>query len=283
MQIISKATFGCDPEVFVRDEKRLLSIVGRVGGTKDAPLQITGLPLGFAVQEDNVAVEFCVPPASSAEEFVNNVQRAVAEIQAKYLEKQGLKLAFGVSSELFDEDQLQTQAAQTFGCDPDFNVYTMEHNPRPDVGDALGKDGPRLRTAGGHIHFGWDNPDDEQRQVIIRAADLVLGTASVFLDPDSRRMMLYGKAGACRLKPYGAEYRTLSNFWLSSEKLMKFIAGEAERTVEFANKFADRLMNDALLARTVERGINQRRVATLEALRNEFGLPSVKELSALKG
>ena len=33
---------------------------------------------------------------------------------------------------------------------------------------------------------------------------------------------MYGKAGCIRYKPYGVEYRTLSNAWLKNEKLMRW-------------------------------------------------------------
>ncbi len=37
-------------------------------------------------------------------------------------------------------------------------------------------------------------------------------------DKDTERRGMYGKAGAFRPKPYGVEYRTLSNAWLSNDE-----------------------------------------------------------------
>jgi hypothetical protein len=55
---------------------------------------------------------------------------------------------------------------------------------------------------------------------IVRELDYYLGLPSLKWDTDGRRRKLYGKAGAFRPKPYGLEYRVLSNKWLSDEKLI---------------------------------------------------------------
>ena len=45
----------------------------------------------------------------------------------------------------------------------------------------------------------------------------------MLLDDGAKRRELYGKAGAYRVKPYGVEYRVLSNFWLKSPALMQWV------------------------------------------------------------
>ena len=73
--------------------------------------------------------------------------------------------------------------------------------------------------------------------------DLFLGCPSIILDKDNKRRELYGKAGAYRNKPYGVEYRTLSNFWLTSSKLMQWVY---KRTAFALNWVADNSKNDAV-------------------------------------
>jgi hypothetical protein len=43
------------------------------------------------------------------------------------------------------------------------------------------------------------------------------------MDKGEERKQLYGKAGACRIKSYGPEYRTLSNFWIFEERLIQWV------------------------------------------------------------
>jgi hypothetical protein len=86
-----------------------------------------------------------------------------------------------------------------------------------------------FRTGAGHIHIGWtddqpctnDHFNDCKR--LARQLDYYLGLPSMFWDNDTKRRLLYGKAGAFRPKHYGMEYRVLSNLWLNSEKLQRFI------------------------------------------------------------
>jgi len=53
--------------------------------------------------------------------------------------------------------------------------------------------------------------------------DLYLGVPSVLMDKGELRKQLYGKAGAYRMKPYGVEYRTLSNFWIFSDTTIGWV------------------------------------------------------------
>jgi hypothetical protein len=95
----------------------------------------------------------------------------------------------------------------------------MQDNPKPEARQAL-------RTLGGHVHIGLPNP--EEGQLVACFADVLLGIPSILLDKDTRRRQMYGKAGAFRPKPYGCEYRVLSNFWLRSEATMRWVYQQAQ-------------------------------------------------------
>ena len=66
--------------------------------------------------------------------------------------------------------------------------------------------------------------------------DLFLGLRSLEWDKDKTRRQLYGNPGAMRLKPYGVEYRVLSNMWLSKEALVRFVYRQTLRCIEDLKK-----------------------------------------------
>ena len=221
--------FGADPELFlVNSHGRLVSAVGKIGGTKQCPRPIDDL--GAAVQEDNVAVEFNIAPASGVREFIRNLYTPLKYIE-KYVKEMELSPHI-VPSAIFPEDQLESTQAQEFGCEPDYNVWTGKVNPRPKAKGSLAF----LRTCGGHLHVSWDEPTMEQRRDLVKSLDLFLGVPSVLMDSDSRRRVLYGRAGAHRPKRYGVEYRVLSNFWIRSPKAMKWAFEQSTRAVRFLNE-----------------------------------------------
>lgn len=213
---------GCDPELFLQDETgKLISAIGKFGGSKEKPRPMRKLGPGFALQEDNVALEFNVPPAKSGKEFAANIQTAVDEL-SKRAARRGLSLA-KICSHSFTPDQLDTPQAKVFGCDPDYNTYTGNTNPRPQCDD------PTLRSAGGHIAFGLDT-DKNYFQEYVKCFDVLFALPLLLCDPDTKRRALYGKAGAYRKTPFGVEYRTLSNFWVFRpelvQKMLDFVVGK---------------------------------------------------------
>jgi hypothetical protein len=87
-----------------------------------------------------------------------------------------------------------------------------------------------MRTASGHLHIGLEKDADitnEAHQLkyatLAKHLDLFLGLRSLEWDKDTKRRQLYGNPGAVRFKPYGVEYRVLSNAWLKREELVRFV------------------------------------------------------------
>lgn len=208
---------GCDPEIFLRDAAgALVASCDKIGGTKECPRPLS-IGEGFAVQEDNVAIEFNIPPATSADDFVLKVNAAMQHLQGM-IASQGLQFSHE-SAAIFPVSELWHPSAQTFGCDPDYNAWTGgKINPKPKADDH------RLRSAGGHVHIGLDNrPDIKDTIRLIKLMDLFCSVPAVLMDDGLLRKQLYGKAGAFRRKPYGLEYRTMSNFWVFDSKLVDWV------------------------------------------------------------
>ncbi|HET8685591.1 MAG TPA: hypothetical protein VFM18_02865 [Methanosarcina sp.] len=216
---------GCDPEVFVADAQGALrSIIGNLGGTKEAPMP---LPIGdgFAVQEDNVAMEFNIPPAESKQQFIERVTQCREFLDTVIRDAHGWHI-INSSAEIFPDAELDNPIAHIFGCDPDYNAWTGAKNPRPKSTN------PNLRSCGGHVHVGYNFPSKDEAMGAMRGMDLFLGVPSVLMDSGDLRKQLYGKAGAFRFKSYGAEYRVLSNFWIFHPKLISWVYDNTSRVLE---------------------------------------------------
>jgi hypothetical protein len=248
-------TIGCDPEFFLLKNNLPQSAIGLVGGTKEEPKAI-GRTKGFSVQEDNVSVEFNVPPAHSHEEFIKNIQFVMTHLKKKLKDYD-----FSHDSSLiFDDDQLRHPKAMEFGCEPDFNAWTKQINPRP-VAQNL-----NLRSAGGHVHVGTKEDPIE----VIRAMDLFLGVESIVKDKNGeRRRELYGKPGAYRLTSFGCEYRTLSNFWIFSKETIKWVYDQTQKAVEFVSG-GDVI--DPKHGEIIQHCINKSDMGAYEYLRDAYGL-----------
>ena len=257
---------GADPELFLTDDNgKYISAIGKIGGSKMFPRKIDDY--GSAVQEDNVAVEFNIPPAESVKEFITNLYRPLSYLN-KHAASMNLKLSI-VPSAKFDWDQLDNPTAMMFGCSVDFNVWTGKPNPRP---EAKG-DNRNLRTCGGHLHLSWDEPNLEERRELVRTMDLFLGVPSVLIDNDSMRRVLYGRAGAYRPKPYGVEYRVLSNFWIKNLDRMRWAFEQSHRAIQFlrqGHKIGGEIKTTILSA------INNNNIDAAKALVIQFDLTVVE-------
>ena len=217
---------GADPEIFLQDAAgNPISSIGYINADKWSPMQIPDMPEGFTLQEDNVSLEYGIPPAASADEFVQHIQ-AVMEKSKEYLPN----LSFSkLSCIIFPKEQLVHPLAHIFGCEPDYNAWTGRPNkpPKP-VNKAM-------RSAGGHIHV--ETKLDTHR--VVRAMDLFLGIPSVLMDKGEERKQMYGAAGAHREKVYGVEYRTLSNFWIFDEKLIRWAWANTGKALDFVDAGGD--------------------------------------------
>jgi hypothetical protein len=92
-----------------------------------------------------------------------------------------------------------------------------------------------MRSAGGHISVGWNNPTQEQQLDMVKAMDATVGLESVLLDFDTERKKLYGKAGCFRFREYGIEYRSLSNFWIKTNESLQWSWNTTMKAINLVN------------------------------------------------
>lgn len=245
MQVQRQAVLvGADPELFMRhtDTGDFISAHGRVPGTKWEPFKV---PFG-AVQVDGTALEFNIDPATTVDEFVHHIQHVRQTLV-------DMVPGYNVVAEpvaYFEPDYFKFEvpsSARELGCNPDFNGWTEDVNPRPDP-----KEKP-MRTASGHIHIGWGEGFDVEDKdhflfccKVSRQLDYYLGMPSLIWDKDGTRRELYGKAGAFRPKSYGMEYRVLSNRWLDNEALMRWVYNTVQTAMAdgFAGMWAEDTYGD---------------------------------------
>ena len=211
---------GADPEVFVKNPNsgQFVSAHGMIKGTKEEPFKVRS----GAVQVDGTALEFNIDPASTVLQFVGNIREVFTQMQMMVPGYNVVIEPTAVFEQGYFDNEIPSDA-KALGCTPDFNGWTLGQNIPPD-------NSRPMRTGAGHIHIGWtddaDVYDDEHFQKcaqMARQMDYYLGIHSLMWDPDSQRRTMYGKAGCFRPKPYGMEYRTLSNAWLKSPFLMAWV------------------------------------------------------------
>lgn len=211
---------GTDPEFFLSEDGNPKSAHGLVPGNKAEPYKLDK----GACQLDGVAVEFNIEPASSASEFATNVETVLRQVRQIIPNKYKFLIKPYVQ---FNMAHWRTIPAEfkALGCDPD---YASLHG-RVGLQNQV-RDPGNLRTGSGHIHLGWTEGADindivHQSDALYVAQRLFFWTEPVryLWDTDTTRHYYYGGQGAFRPKPYGVEYRGLSNAWLKYPDLYEYI------------------------------------------------------------
>jgi hypothetical protein len=194
-----------------------------VPGTKKKPYRLkTGL-----IQKDNVALELNTVPATDVLSWERNFLELYGEAD-RLMNKRGFTIVNPVASFIFSEEALkQDPDTLVFGCDRDYDAFEPTNPCKVIVPAEMSG----LRTFGGHVHIGHPNAINYPELVCL-ACDLYLGLPSILFDQDTLRRKLYGKASRYRPKPYGIEYRTLSNFWTKNTHFIKWVYRMAEMAAE---------------------------------------------------
>ena len=232
---------GADPELFAFKGNKPISVHNLLTGDKKNPLPVDE----GAVQVDGTAAEFNIVPTDSEKVFVERIAKVRNNIQSIIQKVDSKVVLRSIPAVQFDKDYWETipSVNKELGCDPDFNAYTGGENQIVPEEQRVGFE--TMRTGSGHIHIGWRDPKvpletEEQRKehfincrVLTMILDNVILPFEKYWDNDKERRKLYGKPGAFRPKPYGCEYRVLSNAWVDKPE----VAGILFRTItDIVNK-----------------------------------------------
>lgn len=215
-----KYTLGCDPEVFLFDTQTGLYVSAHtiLPGTKDEPYKVDK----GAIQVDGLAAEFNIDPASTPEEFDNNIATVLTQLRA-YVHKNNPRIDLHfVPVARFNRvyfDKLP-DICKILGCDPDFDYNGNVIENRNDLQNRP------LRTAAGHVHLGFTKDQDAMSLQHFNDCRFL---ANYFWQDfssgeysrrhkislaEAERLQFYGNNGAFRPKSYGVELRFYSNLWV---------------------------------------------------------------------
>lgn len=275
---------GCDPELFVfnNGSQEFISAHDIFPGTKYDPHPVGTIG---AVQVDGTAFEFNIRPSSTSAEFIRNIN-GVLHFARIHLKNVAPDLEFKTEpTALFNQTYFDNLPAfpKLLGCEPDFNAWTGKVNPKP-------KTKLPMRTGSGHVHLGWTemaNPTDPAHlfdvHSVVKQLDVGLFIPSLLWDADNMRRTLYGKPGAFRPKPYGCEYRVLSNKWVGDRDLMQYVFDATKHSHDLLEKdiklYEDKEFKEAVATLANGDDISRHAINSLvNRLEDDFDFPTVPAL-----
>lgn len=108
---INNITLGTDPELFLKKDNKIISAIGKIGGSKSEPQAISDD--GHFIQEDNVAIEYNIPACKKVEDWIfhHNFVKDYLEVLVSGM---GCTLAVNASATL-DESELDNDIARLAG------------------------------------------------------------------------------------------------------------------------------------------------------------------------
>lgn len=220
-------TIGSDPEFGIKKGNEYYPSYLFINGTKKEPEE---LEKGFFLLKDNLLIEGNIPPASTKNEFVDNME-FLKLIAKTILNVKGAEL---VEDDLieYSDRYINTEDGQHFGCSSVDDAYSERINRSPRLRG-------NNRSLGMHVHVGYEILDDtydqeELNYYLAKAWDFFATIPSDKIYYSKERRMKYGKYGSFRHTSYGIEFRTLGGFFTRKEYL-PWIYDQVLKTIEFVS------------------------------------------------
>jgi hypothetical protein len=268
--IIENPKVGSDVEFFVMHYQthRFVSAEGLIHGSKEAPFKFDPKEPMFATQLDNVLAEGNIPPAETSKEFCAYLLRLRSYIDS-VLPRELRTVAIG--SARLEEKFLQSDNAKSFGCSPSLCAWTRSIAK-------VAAPTTNLRSAGFHVHVGYNGPNVEANISLAKAMDLFLGVPAVLVEPeDERRKLGYGTAGNFRHADHGCEYRVLSSWWAGNEQRIKWVYDATMTAISFVNSGGNARLRPNMGA-VIQRAINEGDKTLAKGLLNVWRIPMPGEV-----
>lgn len=197
---------GGDPEFPLYNNvlNEFVSFEQYIKGTKTDPEKIE--VKGCFQQLDCTGIEFTLPPAPEYWMYKTLIDNCIVYTN-DWLSKINENLHIVVTSSCeYSQDQLQSESARTFGCEPSYSVYRNGVSDRPDP------DSISFRSFGYHLHYGFDREYNkgELRSFMV-LNDIFLGFPSIWKDLDSRRRKIYGNLSDHRIISKEKDYSKIQS------------------------------------------------------------------------
>ena len=230
-------TFGCDPEFFfekngtIIGSEKVIDIKKGLSVKKDQKKNgscSSGTPESKFIV-DGVQAEINPKPDTCRARLGNEISACFRTLYETIKADPELSINFLPTVKINKKELMSLdEKSRVFGCAPSKNSDKKSQN-------AVALRDPakyKYRSAGGHIHLGYDNYSTNVKSVLseparlVQIMDIIVGNTCVLIDRDPgniERRKVYGRAGEYRTPPHGVEYRTLSNFWLRAYPLMSFV------------------------------------------------------------
>ena len=170
---------------------------------------------------DNLNCEIAITPVETLRDFHLKTDSLLNRVRDK-----GFNLIMEPTID-YPAEAMGHPDAQISGCNPDFDAYTLQENIAPDFTTS------NIRSCGAHIHASLGGVDPWEWA---KWMDLLVAVPLLCVEKESLRREMYGKSGCLRVKPYGGEYRTLSNVWLDDAAMREFVWAGTHKAIEMASK-----------------------------------------------
>lgn len=234
---------GADPELFITTPD---------GAFVEGKEALKSVSINDEITPDGVQVELHPRPQHCAALFGTNINGLLLRLN-RQLKASNLKVAQQTTVSIPPEQlRKMSKEARKLGCMPSKNLYDSSATVKVSRGFTG-------RSCGGHLHFSNLPAAAGSNEEAVKKLDYIVGNFSVMVDPDAgaaERRKVYGRAGEYRDKPYGFEYRTLSNFWLRAFPLTSMVF-QMSREALFMPAPTWKQLQEAVPAESITTAINE--------------------------